>query len=241
MSDPLVFLPGIMSDARLFSPQISAFSNETSVTVAPITKGETIEEIATGLLKKLPQHFALAGHGMGGIVAMEILRLAPDRVSRIALMDTTSLAETPQTAADYEPTIIKLKAGLLEIAAAELVRPEHLAPGVNRASVLNLVAKMAETLGAAAIIEQARALQRRCDYQVILRKCQVPALVLCGVQDTLMPVKRHEFMAGIIPNAQLALIQGAGHYPTLEAPEAVIAALRSWMNMPLMLQARISA
>ncbi|MEM8775259.1 MAG: alpha/beta hydrolase [Pseudomonadota bacterium] len=241
MSEPLVFLPGIMSDARLFGPQISTFSTETSVMFAPISSGETIEEIASGLLKQLPKCFAVAGHGMGGIVAMELLRRAPERVSRIALMDTTSLAETPQSAADYEPLIIKLKTGLLEIAASELIRAEHLAPTESRASILNLVAKMAENVGTSTIIQQIRALQRRCDYQVILRKCKVPALVMCGVHDTLMPVKRHEFMAGIIPNAQLALIQNAGHFPTLEASDAVSAALRSWMNMPLMLHTKISA
>ncbi|MEO1140550.1 MAG: alpha/beta hydrolase [Pseudomonadota bacterium] len=239
MQEPLVFLPGMMCDARLFSPQISALSPEMPVTVAPTSNGDRIEEIASGLLDHLPRKFALAGLSMGGIVAMELLRRAPERVSRIALLDTNSLAETPQTAADYEPLITKLKAGLLDQAASSILRPEYLAPGPARGHVLNTVAQMAENLGCEAIIRQARALQRRRDYQATLRKCRVPALVLCGVHDTLTPVKRHEFMAGLIPYAELALVQDAGHLPTLEAPDAVTAALRVWLKQPLVLQKRV--
>ncbi len=238
MQEPLVFLPGMMCDARLFGPQVTAMSRDVAVTVAPIKGGNRIEEIASSLLDQLPLKFALAGLSMGGIVAMELLRRAPERVTRIALMDTNSLPETPQTAADYEPLITKLKAGLLDQAAASIVRPEYLAPGPERTSILNLVAKMAENVGCEAIIRQARALQRRRDYQATLRNCNVPALVMCGEHDTLTPVKRHEFMAGMIPHADLAIIRDAGHLPTLEAPDAVTAALRAWIKQPLVLRTK---
>ncbi len=92
MGEPLVFLPGMMCDARLFGPQLAALSPDYTLTVAPITKGNRVEEIASGLLDTLPRKFALAGNSMGGIVAMELLRRAPDR---IALMATNALAETP--------------------------------------------------------------------------------------------------------------------------------------------------
>ncbi|MEM9499885.1 MAG: alpha/beta hydrolase, partial [Pseudomonadota bacterium] len=216
-------------------------SAERAVTVAPISQGDRIEEIASGLLDHLPRKFALAGLSMGGVVAMELLRRAPDRVSRIALISTTSLSETPQSAADYEPLIMKLKAGLLDQAAGSVIRSEHLAPGPARNSVLHLLASMADNLGAEAIVRQARALQRRRDYQSTLRQCHVPALIMCGEHDSLTPVKRHEFMAGLMPSADLAIIQEAGHLPTLEAPEAVNAALRSWLAQPLVLQRRVSA
>lgn len=241
MVEPLVLLPGMLCDSRLFAPQIEALSPEMTLTVAPVTGGDRIEEIASNILDSLPQKFALAGLSMGGIVAMEILRRAPERVTRIALMDTNSLAETPQSAADYEPLIIKLKAGLLDQAVANIMRPEYLAPGPDRTAVLHKVTRMAENIGCAGILRQARALQRRRDYQATLRKCRVPALVLCGVHDTLTPVKRHEFMAGLIPYAELALIHDAGHLPTLEAPEAVTAALRAWLRQPLVLQKRVVA
>ncbi|MEM9843707.1 MAG: alpha/beta hydrolase [Pseudomonadota bacterium] len=241
MREPLVFLPGMMCDARVFGPQIAVLSAEQTVTVAPVTGGDRMEEIASGLLDVLPRKFAVAGSAMGGIVAMELLRRAPDRISRIALISTTSLPETPQSAADYEPLITKLKAGLLDQAVTSIVRPEHLAPGPVRNSVRHLLASMAENLGAEAIVRQARALQRRRDYQPTLRQCHVPTLVVCGEHDTLTPVKRHEFMAGLIPQANLALIQDAGHFPTLEAPDAVIAALRSWMDQPLVLNRKALA
>src|SRR6056297_710701 len=241
MAEPLVFLPGMMCDARLFGPQIAALSPDCAVTVAPVTGGDRIEEIASGLLDVLPRKFALAGLSMGGIVAMELLRRAPERITRLALMDTNALAETPQTAADYEPLIIKLKAGLLDQAVSAIMRPDYLAPGSERATVLHTVTKMAENIGAAAILRQARALQRRRDYQPSLRACKVPTLVLCGEYDTLTPLRRHEHMAGITPFAELAVIRDAGHLPTLEAPDAVTAALRAWQRQPLVLQTRADA
>ncbi|HMB14017.1 MAG TPA: alpha/beta fold hydrolase [Roseovarius sp.] len=240
-SDPVVFLPGMMCDARLFAPQLADLSRDMAVTVAPITGGDRIEEIASGLLDVLPQRFALAGLSMGGIVAMDILRRAPDRVTRIALMDTNSLAETPQSAAGYEPFIIKLRAGRIAEAVEMMLGRDVLAPGPARAGVMSALVEMAEDLGVAAIIRQTRALQRRRDYQSVLRRCKVPALVLCGAHDTLTPLKRHEFMAELIPNATLTVIPEAGHLPVLEQPEVTTAALRGWLKRPLMLQNRVDA
>lgn len=241
MSDPLVLLPGMMCDARVFGPQIAALSTDYAITVAPVTGGERIEEIASGLLDLLPRKFALAGLSMGGIVAMEVLRRAPERVTRIALMDTNSLAETPQTAANYEPAIIKLRSGQLREAVEALLPPEALADGPDRADIMAMVLDMADHVGETAIIRQIRALQRRRDYQSVLRRCKVPALVLCGAQDALTPVKRHSFLADLIPYANLEVIDGAGHLPPLEAPEATIAALEGWLKQPYVLQTRADA
>ena len=236
MPDPLVLLPGMMCDARLFAPQITDLSRDHAVTIAPITQGERIEEIASGLLDILPAKFALAGLSMGGIVAMELLRRAPERISRIALMDTNPLAETPQSAAAYEPMIIGARAGRLDEVLRVFMKPEFLAPGPQRPTVLNKVFEMGRDLGPEILIRQVRALQRRRDQQPALRRCKVPALVLCGAHDKLTPLKRHAFMAELIPYAQLEVIEDAGHLPTLEAPEAVTAALRAWMKQPFVLQ-----
>jgi pimeloyl-ACP methyl ester carboxylesterase len=238
MREPLVFLPGVMCDARVFAPQLAALSRETLVSVAPVTQGERIEEIASGLLDLLPRRFAVAGLAMGGIVAMELLRRAPERITRIALMDTNSLAETPQSAAAYEPLIIKLRSGRLDEAVDGMMPPDSLAPGPGRAALLAELRNMAEDTGQAPIIRQMRALQRRRDYQAVLRRCKVPALVLCGIHDGLTPVKRHSFMAALIPYAQLQVIEGAGHLPTLEAPDATTEALLGWLRQPFVLQAR---
>lgn len=236
MTEALVFLPGMMCDARLYAPQLAEFSKEHAVTVAPITGGERIEEIASGLLDVLPSKFALAGLSMGGIVAMEILRRAPERVTRIALMDTNPLAETPQSAASYEPLLIKAKAGKLGEALRDFMQPDFLAPGPGRMPLLNSFFETAEEIGPEVFIAQIRALQRRRDQQATLRRCKAPALVLCGEHDLLTPPRRHSFMAELIPFAELEIIQNAGHLPTLEAPEAVNAALHAWMRQPLVLR-----
>ena len=236
MAEPLVFLPGMMCDARLFGPQIAELSADMAVTVAPVTNGERIEEIASGLLDLLPKRFALAGLSMGGIVAMELLRRAPDRITRIALMDTNPLAETPVVAASREPQIVKVRSGrLLEVMRDEM-KPNYLAPGPHRGDVLDLVMDMAETLGPEVFIRQSRALQRRRDQQAVLRKCRVPALILCGEHDQFCPVKRHTVMAELIPYAELVVLPDAGHLPTLEQPAETTAALRTWMAQPLVLR-----
>ena len=236
MNEPVVFLPGMMCDARLFGPQTAELSHERSVMVAPVCVGERIEEIASNILTSAPQKFALAGLSMGGIVAMEILRRAPERITRIALMDTNPLPETPQVAAGREPQIIGARAGRLMDVMREEMKPNYLAPGPQRVDVLSLVMDMADALGPDAFVCQSRALQRRRDQQKTLRGCKVPALVLCGEYDALCPVKRHVFMAELIPYAELQVISGAGHLPTLEQPEATTAALRSWLAQPLVLQ-----
>ncbi|MDX1822357.1 MAG: alpha/beta fold hydrolase [Paracoccaceae bacterium] len=236
MPDPLVLLPGMMCDARLFAPQMADLSRDHAVMVAPITQGERVEEIASDLLSLLPAKFALAGLSMGGIVAMELLRRAPERITRLALMDTNPLAETPQTAAAYEPMIIGARAGRLEEVLRGFMRPDYLAPGPQRLAVLGQVLEMGRDLGPEVLVRQVRALQRRRDQQPTLRRCKVPTLILCGAYDTLTPLKRHAFMAELIPYARLEVIAEAGHLPTLEAPEATTAALRAWMQQPFVLQ-----
>ncbi|MBT6188919.1 MAG: alpha/beta fold hydrolase [Tateyamaria sp.] len=236
MVEPLVFLPGMMCDARLFGPQIAALSPEFSVMVCPVTRGERIEEIASALLDDLPSRFALAGLSMGGIVAMEILRRAPGRVTRLALMDTNPLAETPQIAAAREPQIVKARAGRLLAVMRDEMKPHYLAPGPYRGEILKLVMDMADSLGPETFVRQSRALQRRRDQQATLRKCKVPTLILCGAHDALCPIKRHTFMAELIQGAELLVLDDAGHLPTLEMPDDTTAALRRWMQQPSQLR-----
>ncbi len=236
MAEPLVLIPGIMCDARLYGAQIAAFSNEICVTIAPVTQGERIEEIASNLLDQLPKRFAMAGLGFGAMVAMEILRRAPDRVSRIALISTNAQADTPQTAAAREALIVGARSGRLDEVMRTQLKPDYLAPGAHRATVLTAVSSMAQTLGAEVFVRQSRAMQRRRDQQSTLRKCKVPTLVLCGAHDVLTPVRHHSFIAELIEYAKLVVIEEAGHLPPLEQPEQTTEALRAWMKQPLVLR-----
>ena len=236
MAEPLVLLPGMMCDARLFGPQIAELSAEFSIMVSPVTRGERIEEIASGLLDELPARFALAGLSMGGIVAMELLRRAPDRITRLALMDTSPLAETPQASTAREPQIVKVRTGKLHALMRDDVVPGYLGPGPYRAEITELMLDMADALGPEVFVRQSRALQRRRDQQGTLRKCKVPTLVLCGAHDEICPVKRHTFMAELIPGAELCVLDNAGHVPSLETPAETTRALRDWMRQPLILR-----
>ncbi|WP_299887038.1 alpha/beta fold hydrolase [uncultured Ruegeria sp.] len=232
MIEPLVFLPGLMCDARLFRPQIDVMSRDRAVTVAPISSGERIEEIASGLLDQLPHRFALAGLSMGGVVALELIRRAPERVSRLCLMATDAQADTPQIAAGREDLIVAARSGRLEEAMRRVVGSDTLAPGPRRIPILNNLLSMAMDLGPELFVRQMQALQRRPDQQGTLRRIKVPTLILCGSHDTLTPVRKHAFMADLIPGAVLQTIENAGHLPTLETPNVVIDALRNWLSVP---------
>ena len=236
MREPLVFLPGMMCDARLFGPQVAALSADTPVMVAPLTGGERIEEIASVILPALPAKFALAGLGFGGVVAMEVLRRAPDRVTRIALMDASPLGETPQGASAREARIIRARTGRLRDALEDDMARKGLAVSPYRGEVIALALEMGMMLGSEVYTRQSRALMRRKDQQSVMRKCKVPTLVMCGAENLALPVKRHEFLATLIPYAKLEVIEGAGHLAPLEQPEAVINALRAWQKQPYVLQ-----
>ncbi|MBW4983077.1 alpha/beta hydrolase [Mameliella sp. CS4] len=236
MTEPVVFLPGMMCDARLFGPQIADLSRDHAVMTVPITQGERIEEIASGVLDVAPTRFALAGFSMGGMVAMELYRRAPDRVTRLALMDTSPLPEPPQMAAMRDPQIIRARSGTLREVMANDLLPQYLAHGPHNGEIGALVMDMALGLGVEVFVRQSRAMQRRRDQQGTLRRINVPTLVLCGAEDSICPIKRHTFMAEMIPKAELRVIEDAAHLPTLEQPEEVTRALRDWLAKPLLLR-----
>lgn len=236
MKEPLVLIPGMMCDARVFGPQIDDLSRDHVVVVAPPVEGDTIREMAANMLDHLPPRFALAGLSMGGIVAMEIVRRAPERVSRLALISTTPLPDTPAQAAWREPLIVRATAGRLDEAMAEALSPNNIAPGPRHDEVVALVHHMAQGLGAELFVKQSRALQRRPDAQRTLQKLKIPTMVMCGAHDGLTPPKRHETMAALIAGAELVILRDAGHLPTVEVPEQVNVGLRAWMDIPLELR-----
>lgn len=227
---PLVLIPGMMCDARLFGPQTDVLSAHWPILLAPMTGHDNMAGLAADILSWAPDRFALAGLSMGGIVAMEILRQAPERVERLALLDTNPLAETPEVRARREPQIEKVRAGQLRAVMRDEMKPNYLTDGPNRGAILDLCMAMAESLGPDVFIRQSRALQTRPDQQNTLRAFPGPALVLCGREDALCPVHRHELMADLLQNATLKIVEDAGHLPTLEQPGDTTAALVRWLG-----------
>ncbi len=227
---PLVLLPGMMCDERLFAPQIEDFSAERKICPLAIGSHQTMQDIAADVLAKSPETFALAGLSMGGIVAMEVMRQAPERVEKLALLDTNPLAEIEEKQLAREPQILKVQnGGLIEVMRDEL-KPNYLVDGPNKPKILDLCMDMAVDLGVEVFINQSRALQNRPDQQDTLSHIEVPTLILCGAADRLCPVERHELMHELIPGSKLTVIEGAGHMPTLEQPAQTTAALQNWLE-----------
>jgi len=234
--ETLVMIPPILADARVFAHQLQDLSRDHAVMVAPTTCGERMEEIASQIISWAPSRFALIGMGMGGMVAMEIVRRAPDAVTRLALISTSPLADTPEAAAAREPLIIAARAGRWADVLHHEINSTWMGPNTDKAALVQLLGEMGREFGPENYIKQARAMQRRKDQQATLRGISQPTAVICGRQDGQYQLKRQTFLAELIPNATLQTLEGVGYLPTIEAPEATSDALRRWMKLPLMLR-----
>jgi pimeloyl-ACP methyl ester carboxylesterase len=226
---PLVLIPGMMCDARLYGPQMAALGRR-AVIHAPCTEADSMGDLARAVLEVAPPRFALAGLSMGGIVAMEVLRQAPDRVERLALLDTNPLAELPKHEARRLPQIAAAEDGRLREVMRDEMKPLYLAEGPDKPAILALCMDMALSLGPDVFVRQSRALASRPDQQETLRAFGGPALVLLGQGDRLCPLERHELMHALMPRSRLEVIQGAAHLPTLEKPTQTTAALVRWLE-----------
>jgi len=235
-NETLVMIPPLLSDARVFAHQLQVMSQFRAVMVAPPTCGERIEEIASQILSWTPSKFALCGMGFGGMVAMEMMRRAPERIIRIALLSTSPQADTPEAAAAREPHIIAARSGRWNDVLQHEINSTWMAPSSDKVDLVRQLTDMGRDLGPEVYVKQARAIQRRKDQQGMLRQIQQPTAVICGRHDGQYQLKRHEFLAELIPYAQLEIIEGAGYLPTMEAPEATTDALQRWMKQPLMLR-----
>lgn len=227
---PLLLLPGMMCDARLYRHQIDRFSVDRAVQFSPLTMFEDVQSLATEVLRHAPVEFALCGLSMGGIVAMEVQRQAPERVRGLALLDTNPLAELDSVKQGRAPQMDKVQAGkLLEVMRDEM-KPNYLAEGDNKADILQLCAQMALALGKNVFIRQSLALRDRPDQSDTLRATAVPTLILCGKEDRLCPPERHRLMHDMVPGSRLVIVEHAGHLPVLEQPLETNEHLQAWLQ-----------
>ncbi len=236
MREPLVLLPPMLCDARVFHGQIAVLSRRRAVTVAPVHLAERIEEVASSLLGVLPPRFALAGAGYGGMVALELVRRAPERVSRLALIASSPLPVSPQEASAREPMIIAARMGRMDDVVAHELPASALAATAHRRDILDLVREMAVALGADAFVAQSRAMQRRRDQTDVLRRMRQPLMIVGGAEDPVYPERRQQFMQDLVPDARLEMVADAGHLPTLEQSRVVTALLEAWLSQPMVLR-----
>jgi len=230
MADTLVLIPGLACTARLFGPQISALSGSRNILVADHMKDDSIPKIAARLLGDAPERFALAGLSMGGYVAMEVMRQAPERVERLALLDTTARPDTPEASRDRERLIALAQSGRYEdiypAVWPRLVHPDRLADK----PLQDIVFGMMRETGAEAYVRQQRAIMGRVDSRPLLPGIEIPTLILVGDGDVITPPEIAREMADMIEWASLVVIPESGHSSTLEQPERVTHTLRLWLE-----------
>ena len=227
---PVVLVPGLDCSARLYAAQIPALWGFGPVMVATHTRDDTMAAIARRILAEAPPRFALAGLSMGGYIAFEIVRHAPERVDRLALLDTNARDDSPEAQEKRRANIALAEGGRFD-EAIELVWPMLVHPDRHKDARLKQIhVAMCHDVGAEAYVRQQRAILARADSRPLLPAIKCPTLVLVGEQDELTPPFLSEEMAAGIPGAKLVKVPHCGHLSTLEQPDAVNAALVEWMT-----------
>ena len=233
--EALVLVPGLMSDVSLWQPQIDALQSHIQVIVMDHGELDSLSAMATNALQQAPAKFALAGHSMGGRVALEVMQQARGRVTHLALIDTACRGiASPEALAKERDT----RFGFLKIAHEQgldrmarlwvqtMVHPDRL----NDEALINTIASMFARQSLAKYQAQINALLNRTDLSAVLKTIVCPTLVLCGRQDASTPVAVHEAMHTDLSNSRLAIIEHCGHMSALEQPQAVSLSMQQWLT-----------
>jgi pimeloyl-ACP methyl ester carboxylesterase len=223
----LALLPGALCDAALWRHQIAGLADIADIRVGDLTRDDSVGGMAARALASLPARFALAGLSLGGYVALEIMRRAPERVTRLALLDTSARPE-PSADAEHGTSLVpdpQRAAGATPMTTL-LVHPMRL--GDRR--LATILAAMADRVGRKAFLRQQQAILRRPDSWADLASIRCPTLLLSGRQDPLAPPSLQQEMAGAISGARSIVIEDCGHLSPLERPEIVTKAMREWLG-----------
>lgn len=234
MSDrtPLVLLPGLLCDARLWRHQAEDLADIADVSIVDLTRDDTMAGMARRVLAEAPPRFALAGLSMGGYVAFAVMRAAPERVERIAVLDSSAHADTPERREQRLALNASVGAGRFADVPPMLLRTLiHPARHGDR-DLTDTILSMAFSVGADGFLRQQAAIMDRPDSRSGLASIRCPTLVLCGRQDARTPLALHEEIASAIPGAELVVLEDCGHMSTLERPAATTAAMRVWLEQP---------
>lgn len=235
----IVLIPGLMNDADLWRDQITGLKDIAEPRVADITKGNTLAVLAEMVLATSADTFALAGFSLGGLVAQEVMRRAPERITHLALLDTTMVPDTRERTAEREAMVAQAKKPGRFHGFGRKLATSYLSPdNQSNDELIGRVRAMTERLGPEVFIRQTRI--ERPDSRVSLTRITCPTLVLCGRHDVLTPPSLHEDMARRIPGAELVILEESGHLTPIEEPDKVTAELRALLRRPTELNARIA-
>ena len=230
MTPNLLFLPGLLEDAEVFRPLIDGLAPQVSSSVADLTRSNTIAAMARDALAQAPAgKFSLAGHSMGGYVALEVMRQAPDRVERLALVCTHARPDSPESTENRRRLIALAERDFPAVIATlmqKLVTPDHL----KDAELTGTISEMALGVGKEGFRRQQEAIIGRRDSRPHLKGIACPTLVLAGRDDQLMPVELLQELADGIKGARLTIVEDCGHVATLEQPARVQDAFLEWLE-----------
>jgi pimeloyl-ACP methyl ester carboxylesterase len=228
--EPVVFIPGLNCTAALYASQMEVLGEGHALMIADHRSDDSMAAIAARLLAVAPPRFALCGLSMGGYVAFEVMKAAPERVTRLALLDSRASGDTPEDA-ERRRTLVRFAeegrfGDIHGVLWQRLVHPDRLGDKALESTVKGM---MTQT-GAAAFIRQQTAVIGRDDYRGLLARIRVPTLVLVGEQDVITPLSHAQDMAGRISGSQLTVVPDCGHLSSLERPDVVTSALMEWLN-----------
>lgn len=226
--DPILYLPGLLNDAALWQAQMLALPGRHQV--ANLHEQDSITALAAHTLAEAPAQFALVGLSMGGYVALEIMRQAPERVTRLALFDTSARADTPEQGERRRALLALAKSGKFKGVTPRLL-PQLIHPSrLHDPAVTQPILDMAARVGQMGFRNQQTAIMGRIDSRLHLPAIRCPVLIAVGADDQLTPPSIAQEMAGLIPGSRLAVIPQCGHLPPLEQPEQTTTLLRTWLH-----------
>ena len=227
---PILLVPGLGGSPRIYAPVEPALWRYGPVTVANHVRDDNMGAIARRILAEAPPRFVLAGHSMGGYIAFEIVRQAPDRVAKLALLNTQARPDTPEATTRRRGQIARVQAGEYRAVLDELF-PGFVHPSRRDDAFLRkLVHDMGDDIGAEAFVHQQTAIMGRADSRPTLAWIRCPTLVLTGDEDNTIPNALSKEMADGIHGAKLVILPDCGHLSQPEQPEAVAAALVEWLR-----------
>ena len=229
-SMPILLVPGLVSSPRIYAPVVPALWQFGPVTVANHIRDDHMALIARRILAEAPPRFALAGHSMGGYIAFEIMRQAPERVAKLALLNTQARSDTPEATARRRTMMARARGGEYRAMLDELF-PGFVHPSRREdADLRRLVHDMGEDVGVEGFVRQQEAIISRPDSRPVLATIKCPTLVLSGDEDNTIPNALSVEMGDNIHNAKLVILPNCGHLPQVEQPEATAKALVEWLR-----------